>query len=56
MTIQQCKYALEVARRGSFGVAAQRLFVAQTSISTALKRWKLSWGFKFLNALTKACT
>lgn len=37
MTIQQCKYILEIVKQGSFNEAAKVLFVAQTSISTAVK-------------------
>lgn len=37
MTIQQCRYVLEAAASGSINEAAKRLFVAQTSVSTAIK-------------------
>ncbi|MGN1059176.1 MAG: LysR family transcriptional regulator [Clostridia bacterium] len=37
MTIQQCRYVLEVVKRGSFCEAAHALFVAQTSISSGVK-------------------
>ena len=37
MTIQQCKYVLEIARTGSFSEAAKQLFVAQSSLSTGIK-------------------
>lgn len=37
MTIQQCKYILEIVKQGSFNEAAKILFVAQTSISAAVK-------------------
>jgi len=37
LTIQQCKYILEIVRQGSFNEAAKVLFVAQTSISSAVK-------------------
>ena len=37
MTIQQCKYILEIVKQGSFNEAAKVLFVAQTSISSAVK-------------------
>lgn len=37
MTIQQCKYVIEIVDKGSFNEAAKSLFVAQTSISTAVK-------------------
>lgn len=37
MTIQQCRYILEIVKQGSFNEAAKTLFVAQTSISSAVK-------------------
>jgi DNA-binding transcriptional LysR family regulator len=37
MTLQQLKYALEIADRGSFNEAAKRLFLSQPSLSTAIK-------------------
>lgn len=37
MTLQQLKYAIEVATSGSINEAAKRLFIAQSSLSTAIK-------------------
>lgn len=37
MTIQQCKYVLEIARTGSFSEAANKLFTAQSSLSVSIK-------------------
>lgn len=37
MTIQQCRYVLEIARCGSFNQAAKQLFVAQSSLSFGVK-------------------
>lgn len=37
MTIQQCKYVLEIAKFGSFSEAAKHLFVAQSSLSAGVK-------------------
>ena len=37
MTIQQCKYVLEIAKTGSFSEAAKQLFVAQSSLSVSIK-------------------
>lgn len=37
MTIQQCKYVLEIFRKGSFNEAAKSLFVAQSSLSASVK-------------------
>lgn len=37
MTIQQCKYVLEIAKTGSFSEASKQLFVAQSSLSISVK-------------------
>lgn len=37
MTIQQCKYVLEIAKTGSFSEAAKQLFIAQSSLSVGVK-------------------
>lgn len=37
MTIQQCKYVLEIARTGSFNEASKSLFIAQSSLSNSVK-------------------
>ncbi len=37
MTIQQCKYVLEISRTGSFSEAAKQLFIAQSSLSVSIK-------------------
>ena len=37
MTVQQCRYVLEIARCGSFSEAAKQLFVAQSSLSVGVK-------------------
>lgn len=37
MTIQQCKYVLEIAKSGSFSEAAKHLFIAQSSLSGSIK-------------------
>lgn len=37
MTIQQCKYVLEILKMGSFNEAAKTLYIAQSSLSAAVK-------------------
>lgn len=37
MTLQQIKYALAVARRGSMNKAAEELFITQSTLSTAIR-------------------
>lgn len=37
MTIQQCKYVLEILKKGSFNEASKTLYIAQSSLSAAVK-------------------
>ena len=37
MTIQQCKYVLEILKMGSFNEASKTLYIAQSSLSAAVK-------------------
>ena len=37
MTIQQCRYVLEIAKTGSFSEASKQLFIAQSSLSISIK-------------------
>ena len=46
MTIQQCKYVLEIARAGSFSEAAKQLFIAQSSLSVSIKSLEQELGIK----------
>ena len=46
MTIQQCKYVLEIQRCGSFNEAAKELFVAQSSLSASIKQLEDELGIK----------
>lgn len=46
MTIQQCRYVLEIARTGSFSEAAKQLFVAQSSLSISVKLLEQELGIR----------
>ena len=46
MTIQQCKYLLEIAKYGSFNEAAKHLFIAQSSLSGSVKALESELGIK----------
>ncbi len=46
MTIQQCKCVLEIAKFGSINKAAKNLFVAQTSVSFAVKTLEQELGIQ----------
>lgn len=49
MTIQQCKYVLEIADTGSFNEAAKNLFVAQSSLSFSVKSLEEELGIKLFS-------
>ena len=51
MTIQQCKYALEIAKRGSFNEASKSLFIAQSSLSYSIKLLEKELGIKIFERL-----
>ena len=53
MTIQQCRYILEIVNRGSFNEAAKAMFVAQTSISGAVKSIEDELGIKIFERSNK---
>ena len=46
MTIQQCRYVLEIAKNGSFSEAAKQLFIAQSSLSMSVKSLENELGIK----------
>ncbi len=46
MTIQQCKYVLEIAKLGSFNEASKQLFVAQSGLSSSVKQLENELGIK----------
>lgn len=46
MTIQQCKYVLEIAKHGSFNEAAKQLFIAQSGLSGSVKALEQELGIK----------
>lgn len=46
MTIQQCKYVLQIAKTGSFNEAAKQLFIAQSTLSQSVKSLEQELGIK----------
>ncbi len=46
MTIQQCKYVLEILNKGSFNEASKTLFIAQSSLSASVKALENELGIK----------
>ena len=44
MTLQQLKYVVEVAERGSITEAAKALFIAQPSLTVAIKELETELG------------
>lgn len=53
MTIQQCRYILEIVKQGSFNEAAKAMFVAQTSISGAVKSLEEELGIRIFERSNK---
>jgi len=59
MTIQQCRYVIEIARAGSFNEAAKKLYIAQASLSASVKELEGELGIQIFSrsnrgiALTK---
>lgn len=52
MTVQQCRYVLEIAKTGSFSEAAKQLFVAQSSLSVSIKALEGELGIKIFERST----
>lgn len=46
MTIQQCKYVLEILKKGSFNETAKTLYIAQSSLSAAVKSLEIELNIK----------
>ncbi len=46
MTVQQCKYVLEIAKTGSLNEAAKQLFIAQSSLSSSVRALEGELGIK----------
>ncbi|RKP58175.1 LysR family transcriptional regulator [Cohnella endophytica] len=53
MTLQQLKYVIEVANRGSINEAAKRLFVSQPTLSNAIKDLEEEMGFAIFDRSNK---
>lgn len=53
MTLQQLKYVIEVANRGSINEAAKRLFISQPSLSGAIKDLEVAMGVTIFERTNK---
>lgn len=53
MNLKALRYAVEVARVGSFTVAAQRLYIAQSALSMAISRLESELGVPLFNRVGK---
>jgi len=53
MNLKALKYAVEVARSGSFTLAAQRLFIAQSALSMAVSRLEKELGVPLFNRTSR---
>lgn len=49
MTLQQLRYLIAVAEKGSITEAAKSLFISQPSLSTAIKEVEQNIGFRIFN-------
>lgn len=49
MTIQQCKWVLEIARLGSFNEASKQLFISQSALSSAIKKLEEELGVQIFS-------
>jgi DNA-binding transcriptional LysR family regulator len=56
MTLQQLKYVIEVAARGSMNEAAKRLFISQPSLSNAIKELEEEIGLTIFERTNKGIT
>ncbi len=56
MTLQQLKYVIEVAGRGSINEAAKRLFISQPSLSNAIKDLEVELGIAIFERTNKGIT
>lgn len=56
MTLQQLKYVIEVAGRGSINEAAKRLFISQPSLSNAIKDLEVEMGIAIFERTNKGIT
>lgn len=56
MTLQQLKYVIEVANRGSINEAAKRLFISQPSLSNAIKDLEDELGISIFERTNKGIT
>ncbi|MHA6484178.1 LysR family transcriptional regulator [Paenibacillus sp. strain BS8-2] len=56
MTLQQLKYIIEVASRGSINEAAKRLFISQPSLSNAIKDLEVEIGISIFERTNKGIT
>ncbi|MDF2835970.1 MAG: LysR family transcriptional regulator [Paenibacillus sp.] len=56
LTLQQLKYVIEVASRGSINEAAKRLFISQPSLSNAIKDLEVELGISIFERTNKGIT
>ena len=48
MTLQQLKYVLAIADKGSINEAAKSLFISQPSLSNSIKNYKLLFLYELI--------
>ncbi len=53
MTVQQCKYVLEISKTGSLNEAAKQLFIAQSSLSASVRSLENELGIRIFERSNK---
>lgn len=56
MTLQQMKYAITIAKKGSMNQAAEELFISQSSLSSAVRELETELGITIFNRTGKGVT
>ena len=55
MTLQQLRYVVEISRCGSITAAAQRLFIAQPSLSKAVRAYSAQMRARLMMTVIALC-
>ena len=56
LTLQQLKYVVEIVNSGSMNTAAQKLFISQPSLSSAVKELEKEMGIEIFVRTNKGVT
>ena len=56
MTLQQCRYVLQIVRDGSFSAAAKSLYISQSSLSAAVMDLERELGIRLFERSNRGVT